>query len=340
MSWEVELKRSGKTFVVEDSETVLAAALRNHIGLPYGCRDGACGSCRARLLSGDVEYGEQYPTALQGDDVPSDSVILCQARPKSRLVIDAEELNMVAGLEPRILPCRVVALNRLAHDVMGVELKLPQNQRLRYLAGQYIDILLSGGKRRSYSLANSPDNDEHLHLHIRQVEGGLFTTHVFTSMKEKELLRMRGPMGTFFVRPDNTEPVILVAGGTGYAPMQAILEQQLADTTSRPISLYWGARSLHDLYRHEQCLQWAREYKNFRYIPVLSEPQSGDNWQGQTGWVHDAVLRDHAELSGYQVYAAGPPVMVKAVKKAFLAAGLRSDRLYSDSFEFAGDHEA
>jgi CDP-4-dehydro-6-deoxyglucose reductase len=254
-------------------------------------------------------------------------------------VIDAEELNMVAGLEPRILPCRVVGLGKLSHDVMGVDLKLPQNQRLRYLAGQYIDILLSGGKRRSYSLANSPDNDEVLRLHIRQVDGGLFTTQVFTKMKEKDLLRMRGPMGTFFLRPENTEPIVLVAGGTGFAPMQAILEQQLGKKTSPPISLYWGVRSLRDLYRHEQCLQWAQDHSHFHYVPVLSEPDSGDDWQGQTGWVHDAVLRDHADLSGYQVYTAGPPVMIKAVKKAFYAAGLRSDRLYSDSFEFAGDHE-
>lgn len=339
MSWEVELKRSGKTFVVEENETVLAAALRNHIGLPYGCRDGACGSCRAVLVSGDVEYGEQYPAALEGDDVPAGSVILCQARPRSRLVIDAEELDRVAGLEPRILPCRVVSLNKLAHDVMEIRLKLPQNQRLRYLAGQYIDILLSGGKRRSYSLANSPDNDELLQLHVRQVEGGLFTTQVFTRMKEKDLLRLRGPMGTFFLRPENTEPVILVAGGTGFAPMQAILEQQLHQSTSLPISLYWGVRSLRDLYRHEQCVRWEKDHPGFHYIPVLSEPDKNDDWQGQTGWVHEAILRDHADLSGYQVYVAGPPVMVKAVRKAFIAAGLRPDRLYSDSFEYAGDHE-
>lgn len=340
MSWEVELKRSGKTFEVEDNETVLAAALRNHIGLPYGCRDGACGSCRARLLSGEVVYGEHYPSALEGDDVPADSVILCQARPRSRLVIDAEELNMVAGLEPRILPCRVVSLEKLSHDVMAVGLKLPQNQRLRYLAGQYIDILLSGGKRRSYSLANSPDNDDLLQLHIRRVDGGLFTTHVFTAMKEKELLRLRGPMGTFFLRPENNEPVILVAGGTGFAPMQAILEQQLASAAARPIRLYWGVRSRRDLYRHELCQQWAQQHVNFTYVPVLSEPEADDDWSGQSGWVHDAVLRDHTDLSGFQVYAAGPPVMIKATKKSFLAAGLRQDRLYSDSFEFAGDHEA
>lgn len=340
MSWQVELKRSGRKFVVEDNETVLAAALRQQIGLPYGCRDGACGSCRARLLSGEIEYGKQYPTALAGDGLPVNSVILCQARPKTDLLIDVEELSMVAGLEPRILPCRVVTLERLSHDVMGVGLKLPQNQRLRYLAGQYIDILLSGGKRRSYSLANSPESDELLQLQIRHVEGGLFTTHVFTSMKEKELLRLRGPMGTFFLRPENAEPVILVAGGTGFAPMQAILEQQLNDQASRPISLYWGVRSLRDLYRHEQCLQWAQHHGNFRYVPVLSEPEDTDAWQGQTGWVHDAVLRDHADLSGYQVYAAGPPVMIRALKKAFLAAGLKPDRLYSDSFEYAGDHES
>lgn len=336
MTWTVKISNSNREFVVDDGETVLTAALRQHVFLPYGCRDGACGSCRARLLEGKVNYPKGMPPALAQDT--GDGVILCQAQPLSDLVIEAEVLDRVAGLEPRILPCRVTRLQRLAHDVMGVSLRLPKNQHLEFLAGQYIDILLSGNRHRSYSLANAPADEGDLELHIRKVEGGLFTTRLFKEMKEKELLRMRGPMGTFFLR-EGSGPVLLVAGGTGFAPMSSIIQQAIHDGSTRPIHLYWGVRSLHDLYCHELCTRWAARHDWLDYTPVLSEPQAEDGWRGATGWVHEAVVTNHADLAGFQVYAAGPPPMIHALRDAALAAGLDAANLFYDSFEYAGDHD-
>lgn len=335
MSWKVKLKNSGNEFIVEADESVLTAALRQHIGLPYGCRNGACGSCRATLLEGAVEYGDHLPTALTVDDVPADSVILCQARPTSDLLIEADELQVVAGLEPRILPCRVTKLQKLTDDIMSMRLRLPQNQQFKYLAGQYIDILLPGGKRRSYSMAHAPGISDELELHIGRVEGGLFTSRVFGDMKEKELLRLNGPLGSFFVRPEIDEPIVLAAGGTGYAPIQAMLEQLFADGDGRQLHFYMGARQAGDLYMHQQCQDWVAQHDNFHYTPVLSEPADKDHWQGATGWLQDTILADFASLAGYQLYMAGPPPMIHALKKSLGAAGLPRHRMFFDSFEYA-----
>lgn len=337
MSWKVQLKKSGNVFQVEEGESVLTAALRQHIGLSYGCRNGACGSCRATLLEGEVDYGGHPPSALTVDEVPENSVILCQARPLTDLVIDANELKVVAGLEPRILPCRVTRLEKLTNEVMSMRLRLPQGQQFKYLAGQYIDILLPGSKRRSYSLAHAPGIDDELELHIGYVEGGLFTSRVFGDMKEKELLRLNGPLGSFFVRPEIEEPIILAAGGTGYAPIQAMIEQLFADNDNRQIYFYMGAREAGDLYMHQHCLDWADEHENFHYIPVLSAPGGGDHWQGATGWLQDRIVADFGSLAGYQLYMAGPPPMIHALKKILGQAGLASHRMFYDSFEYAGE---
>jgi len=335
MSWKVKISKSGKVFEVEDEESVLTAALRQDVGLPYGCRNGNCGSCRAVLLEGEVDYGKHLPAAMTGEDVPEHSVILCQAHPKSDLLIDADELEVVAGLHPRILPCRVVSLNRLTDEVMAVGLRLPQSQSLKYMAGQYIDILLPGGKRRSYSLAHAPATSDVLELHIGYVEGGLFTSRVFNEMKEKELLRLNGPLGSFFIRAEIEAPIILVAGGTGYAPIQAMLEQLFIDKDSREVFFYMGARNKRDLYMHQQCLDWQQQHQHFHYTPVLSEPSAEDQWNGATGWVQDQILGDFSELAGCQLYIAGPPVMIRAMKKSLGDAGLKPYRMFYDSFEFA-----
>ena len=233
------------------------------------------------------------------------------------------------------MPCRVTRIEKLTDFVIALGLKLPQNQQLKYLAGQYIDILLTGGKRRSYSLAHAPGTSDELELHVGYVEGGLFTSHVFNEMKERELLRFNGPLGSFFIRGEIEEPIILVAGGTGYAPIQAMIEQWIADNDSREVYFYMGARGRRDLYMHEKCLDWARQYERFHYIPVLSEPAAEDAWEGATGWIQDQILKDFDSLDGYQLYTAGPPVMVHALKKTLVNAGLKTHRMFYDSFEHA-----
>jgi CDP-4-dehydro-6-deoxyglucose reductase len=336
MSHQVRIEPAGRTFAVEAGETVLAAALRTGITLPYSCRNGVCGTCKARLLGGEVEYGEYDPKAMSEAERAAGQVLLCQAQAKTDLVVEARVLEQAADIPIRTLPCRVLRLERAAPDVMILSLKLPEHERFQYLAGQYIDILLRDNKRRSFSLAHAPGHDELLELHIRHVPGGLFSGHVFEKMQERDLLRFQGPYGSFFLR-EGSSPLILIAGGTGFAPTQAIIEQALAAQPDRALYLYWGARARTDLYRHAQAGQWAARHPNFRYIPVLSEPRPEDQWTGRTGFVHSAVLADWPDLSGVEVYASGPPVMVESIRREFPAHGLPADRLYSDSFEPSHD---
>ena len=328
---------SGHEFAIEASETILDGAMRAGHVLPYSCRNGVCGTCKGRVVSGSVDYGDADPATLTKDDKAQGFALFCQATALEDLVIEAEEIDAVHDIPVRILPCRVAKMTRLAHDVMGLSLVVPQNQRLQFLAGQYIDILLKDGRRRSFSLANAPHNDETLELQIRHVPDGFFTTHVFEKMKERDLLRFRGPLGTFFVREESTRPIIMVAGGTGLAPIEAMLEHMFHRHIDRPVHLFWGVRARQDLYQEQRLAGWASEHKNFKYTPVLSEPRDEDHWTGKTGWVHEAVLEQYPELGDYEVYASGPPVMIDAVKEAFFKRGLKQEHLYYDSFEYMND---
>jgi CDP-4-dehydro-6-deoxyglucose reductase len=336
MSFKVRIVPSGREFGVEEGEAVLTAALRQGLALPYSCRNGVCGSCKGRVLSGRVDYGGREIPALTDDEKRAGKALFCQAHARSDLVIEVREVARVADIPVKILPCRVMTMERAAPDVMILQLTLPQNERLQYLAGQYLDILLRDGARRSFSIANPPGRDEYLELHIRQVPGGRFTTHVFEKLKEKDLLRFQGPLGTFFLRDEPADkPAILIAGGTGFAPMQAIIENELAKGSARPLHLYWGARARQDLYRHERAEAWVQQHPGFRYTPVLSQPLPADGWAGRTGWVHEAVLADYPDLSGVEVYASGPPAMITAIRAHVFAHGLKEENLYSDSFEYA-----
>lgn len=334
MSFKVRIEPSGHEFVAEDQETVLEAALRQGLALPYSCRNGACGACKGKILSGTVDYGEYEQKALSDTEKTAGKALFCQAVPRQDLVLEVREVSAAEGIVIRTLPCRVVHMEKLAHDVMGIHLKLPQTERLQFLAGQYIDILLRDGRRRSFSLANAPHDDEFLRLHVRQVADGHFTDHVFNRMKERDLLRFQGPYGIFFLRDDSERPILLMAGGTGFAPVKSILENAFAKGEKRPMHLFWGARRERDLYMHDLVLSWARERTNFRYTPVLSEARPEDHWQGRTGWVHEALLQDYPHLNDYEVYVSGPPPMVEAGQTAFKAHGLPEDCFYFDSFEF------
>ena len=335
MTHKIRIQSSGHEFTANDKETVLAAALRQGVTLAYSCRNGDCGTCKGKLISGKIDYGRYEAKAMSDEERKAGAALFCQAVPLSDLVIEAREISAAEGIPIRIMPCRVMKLDRLANDVMQLSLKLAEGQRLQFLAGQYIDILLSGNQRRSFSLATAPHADELLQLHIRHVPGGLFSGQVFTTMKERDLLRFQGPLGTFFLREDSDRPVILVAGGTGFAPIKSILDHAFAQGTTRPLHLYWGARAQRDLYLHDLPQAWAREHTNFHYTPVLSEPLSEDHWSGRRSWVHEAVIADHPDLSRHEVYASGPPPMIEALKKAVIAHGLPNDRLYYDSFEHA-----
>lgn len=334
MTKTVTLMPAGKRFQVEEGETVLVAALRQGIHLPYGCRTGSCGTCRAHCLEGKTDYPEGAPLALTALEMHGGEALLCRAVPQSDLKLEASEITAMAALRVKAVPCRVAKLTKLCHDVMGLYLRLPAVERMQFLPGQYIDILLPENHRRSFSLANPPHDDALLELHVRHVPGGRFSEEVFKHLHEGALLRIQGPLGTFFLREDSTRPIIAIAGGTGYAPIQAILRHLFDRGQDRDIVFYWGVRAARDLYADAKLKAWAEQHPRFRYIPVLSEPMPEDHWSGRTGFVHDAVLADFADLSGHDIYLSGPPPMVNAARAAFPAHRADPLRMYSDSFDF------
>ncbi|MDY7578004.1 CDP-6-deoxy-delta-3,4-glucoseen reductase [Herbaspirillum sp. RTI4] len=338
MSFQVTVQPSGHQFVCETGETVLSAAIRNGIGLPYGCKNGACGSCKGKLLTGNLTHGEHQEKALPSADEALGFALFCCARPDSDIVIEAREVAGVGDIPIKKLPVRVAGLEKVADDVIVLSLQLPGSDRLQYKAGQYVEFLLRDGKRRSYSMANAPHLDQPLSLHIRHMPGGLFTDQVFSTMKERDILRIEGPLGTFFLREDSDKPMLLLASGTGFAPIKAIIEQAIHSETERPMTLYWGGRRPADLYMHALCEEWARTLPHFRYVPVVSNAAADDAWSGREGFVHAAVIEDFPDLSGYQVYACGAPLMVAAAQRDFVArCHLPEEEFYADSFTSEAD---
>ena len=341
MTFEITTRPDGHRFPCEPDETILQAAMRADLMIPYGCRNGACGSCKGRIVDGSVEYGSYQSSALTDDEKRQGYALFCCARPQTNLVVEAREVRRAGDLAIKRLPCRIEAIEKPAPDVAIVRLKLPTTERLQYLPGQYIDFLLKDGHRRSFSLATPPHADTLLELHIRHTPGGLFTDPLFTSYRGREILRLEGPLGGFYLREDSDKPVIFLAGGTGFAPIKAIIEHMLYHRIPREIVLYWGARAKRDLYMPDLPSQWQQQNANFTVIPVLSDPAPDDAWPGRTGLVHQAVLADFKDLSGYQVYACGAPAMIDAARRDFTTLrGLPEEEFFADSFVYAAEAEA
>ena len=337
MGFVVKIASSEHRFQVGNDQSILDAALQHGIALPYGCRNGACGSCIAGLVSGSVHYPEGDPDALEGQS-GSNPVVICKAHADSDLVIAVREVQTSPDISIKTLPCRAEHLQRLSHDVMQVMLKLPDSERLQFLAGQYIEFILKDGRRRAFSIANAPHHDEFLELHIRHVPGGSFTGHVFEQMQDRSLLRIEGPLGSFYLRENSIRPIIMMAGGTGFAPLKGILEHAFYIGFDRPIHLFWGVRARRDLYMDELPRTWAEQRPHFRYTAVLSEPEEGGQaWAGASGLVSDAVLDTYPRLQAFDIYMSGPPAMIEGATPQFVAHGAHLDHMYSDAFEFAQD---
>jgi CDP-4-dehydro-6-deoxyglucose reductase len=341
MSFTITVRPAGRSFSVESDETILAAAIRQGVGLPYGCRDGACGSCKSRLVEGRVVHGEHQPKALAAAEEDAGYLLTCCARAETDCIVEARTVPGAGEYPVLKMPCRVLSMELAAPDVMVLRLQLPANQNFRYRAGQYVEFILRDGARRSYSMAGAPHtlgSPPAIELHLRHLPGGKFTDHVFGAMKEKEILRIEGPLGSFFLREDSDKPIVLLASGTGFAPIKAIVEQLEASGKARPATLYWGCRRRADLYRDAWCIEAAATVPGLRYVPVLSEPTADDAWTGRIGLVHEAVMADLPDLSGHQVYACGAPAMVDAAQRDFVGrCGLPADEFYADAFTSEAD---
>ena len=341
MSFNVSVLPSGRSFSANADETLLAAAIRQGIGLPYGCKDGACGSCKCKKLEGTVTHGAHQLKALSAEEEASGFILTCCGVAHSDVVLESRQVTDESAFPIRKMPVRVTSLQRASHDVMVIRLQLPASDMMKYHAGQYVEFLLRDGDRRSYSMANAPHTQTEtpgLELHIRHMAGGKFTEHVFGAMKEKEILRIEGPYGSFFLREDSDKPLVLLASGTGFAPLKALIEHMQHKNITRPAVLYWGARRPADLYMHDWMQAKVAEMPHLRYIPVISDALPEDDWTGRTGFVHQAVLEDFSDLSGHQVYACGAPIVVESARDAYSAlAGLPAEEFFADAFTTEAD---
>lgn len=341
MTFTITVQPSGRTFTAEPDEAMLAAGIRQGIGLPYGCKDGACGSCKCKLVSGSVVHGHHQPKALSADEEAAGYVLTCCGVPHSDVVLESRQVTEAGAFPIKKMPVRVNAMERASHDVIVLRLQLPASDTFQYHAGQYVEFLLRDGDRRSYSMANAPHTQATqpaLELHLRHMPGGKFTDHVFSAMKEKDILRIEGPYGSFFLREDSDKPLVLLASGTGFAPIKAVIEHMQHKSITRPATLYWGGRRPADLYQSAWIESKLAEMPNLRYVPVVSDALPEDAWTGRTGFVHQAVLQDFPDLSGHEVYACGAPIVVESAHRDYVAqAGLPDEAFFADSFTSAAD---
>lgn len=336
--FQVTVQPSGRTFSANADEALLAAAIRQGIGLPYGCKDGACGSCKCRKLEGQVVHRAHQSKALSAEEEAAGYVLTCSATALTDVVLESRQVTDESAFPIKKMPSRVLSLEKKSHDVMVVKLQLPANDTMRYHAGQYVEFILRDGARRSYSMANAPHNGPGVELHIRHMPGGKFTDHVFTAMKEKEILRVEGPYGSFYLREDSAKPMVLLASGTGFAPIKAVIEHMQYKGISRPATLYWGGRRPQDLYLDDWVRARCAEMGNLTYVPVVSNALPEDNWTGRTGLVHKAVMEDFPDLSGHQVYACGAPVVVDSARAEYSAdCKLPAEEFFADSFTTEAD---
>jgi len=328
---------SQQVLTIGADETVLDAALRAGLNLPHSCKGGHCAACRARVVEGLVDYPDGRPPGITVDEERAGYALLCEARARSDLIVEIRQIAHADQAEVKSLPCRIEHMEPLAADVMQVLLRLPAVESFQFEAGQYIDIMLPGSRRRSFSLANPPHDAKLLELHIRRVKGGEFTEQLFLGMRERTLLRIEGPLGQFWFREESPRPALLVGGGTGYAPLRSMMRHLLERGDRRPLHFYWGAQSAEDLYEYRRVRDWTRIYPNLEFTPVLSALRPGTRWTGRVGLVHEAVLEDFPALAAFDVYTAGPPAMVEAIRESFPRHGLSPEQLFFDSFDYAPD---
>jgi CDP-4-dehydro-6-deoxyglucose reductase len=337
----ISVSKANRSFSAAPDQSALDAALDAGLNLPHSCKSGACGACRARLLSGEVDYPNGPPLGLTAAESSEGLILLCQAHARTDLSLELFDLSLADQALIKRLPCRIDRVEQWSHDVIGVFVRLPAVERFDFLPGQYIDFLLPGGRRRSFSIASPPHDSRLLELHVRRVSGGEFTEPLFSEPVRGALLTMQGPFGHFVYRSPEPRchgsdaPMLLLGGGTGLAPLKSILRHVIENGLQREMILYWGVRAERDLYARAALEDMARRAANFRWVPVLSDAAPG--WAGRRGWVHEAALGDLSQPARYEVYASGPPAMIEAVRREFALRGVPPARLLFDSFDYAPD---
>lgn len=336
MPSKVTIQPSGHQFEVDEGEAILDAAMRQNIELPYGCRGGACGACAGFIIKGEVYYDDE-PIALDDDMKANNQALFCVGKTSADIEISIDEIEELTRFEIKQINCHVSSKEHLCHDVIALKIKLDNDERLQYHAGQYIEFILKDGKHRAFSIANAPHNDELIELHIRHVDGGLFTDFLFESMPENSSLQVQGPLGSFYLREDRHRPIIMMGGGTGFGPLKAMIEHIEHVGFNQPVHMFMGVRALRDLYMSDMAEQWIKNNSNLSFIPVLSDPMEGDNWQGETGFVHQVVAKQFPELDAFDIYMSGPPPMINAAVDLFTQQGASKDNMFSDAFEYSTD---
>ncbi len=341
MSFQVSVQPSGRAFSVDKDETILAAGVRQGVGLPYGCKDGACGSCKCLKVSGDIQMSAYQSKALTDEELAKGMVLTCRATALSDVVLESRQVTSADAFPIRKMPVRIASMEKMSPDVMRITLQLPSTENMQYLAGQYVEFLLRDGSRRAYSIANAPHTiaagAPMVELHIRHMPGGKFTDHVFGAMKDKEIQRIEAPFGSFYLREDSDKPMVLLASGTGFAPIKALLQHMQHKNIQRPAKFYWGGRRPSDIYMNDWVTAQLALMPNLQFITVVSDALPEDNWSGRTGFVHAAVLQDIPDLSGHQVYACGAPVVIESAQRDYAAHGLPAEEFFADSFTSEAD---
>ena len=344
MAFQIVVQPSGRSFTVEGDETLLSAGIRQGLNMPYGCKDGACGSCKCKKISGEVQLGTYQTKALSDKERAQGLVLTCCATALSDVVLESKQVTSADAFPMKKMPVRIASLEKVSSDVMRIFLQLPATELMQYHAGQYVEFLLRDGSRRAYSMANAPHtlaaDAPKVELHIRHMPGGKFTDHVFGAMKEKDIQRVEGPQGSFYLREESAMPIVLLASGTGFAPIKALIEHMQHKGITRPTRLYWGGRRPSDLYLNDWVLAQLPLMPHLQYIPVVSDALPEDAWSGRTGFVHMAVLQDTPSLAAYQVYACGAPIVVDSAKRDYVASGLPEDDFFADSFTSEADKAA
>ncbi|WP_432696230.1 NADH:ubiquinone reductase (Na(+)-transporting) subunit F [Marinobacterium sp. YM272] len=339
MTYEVTVEPTGDVIEVEEGQTILDAALRQGVWLPFACGHGTCATCKVQVLEGDADIGNASPFALMDVEREEGKVLACCCKPESDLVIEADidvDPDFV-GFPVRDFVGTVTGIRDLSPTIKGIWFQLDHG--MEFQAGQYINLSIPGVEgTRAFSIANRPSDSEMLELHVRKVPGGVGTTWLHEQLEVGQKLEISGPYGQFFVRKSDPQGAIFIAGGSGLSSPQSMIMDMLEGGDERPIYLFQGARNLDELYNRELFEQLQREHENFHYIPALNEPQPADKWEGFKGFVHEAAM-DYFDnrFSGHKAYLCGPPPMIDAAITALMQGRLFERDIHMERFVTAAD---